>query len=99
MPSYNELLKKANSYDTFQEQIYFYVSWISKKKLFVLRNSSYSLRGNNILTLPLPKTTNNGPECIRCQAAKMWNSLSYRMRTITSYKDFKAAIKKKKMNL
>ena len=31
MPSYNELLKKANSYDTFQEQIYFYVSWISKK--------------------------------------------------------------------
>ncbi|CAH3036506.1 unnamed protein product [Pocillopora meandrina] len=59
----------------------------------------YSLRGNNILTSHLPKTTNNGPECIRCQAAKMWNSLSYRMRTITSYKDFKAAIKKKKMNL
>ena len=33
MPSYNELLKKANSYDTFQEQIYFYVSWISKKTI------------------------------------------------------------------
>ena len=59
------------------------------KEQFVFRNSSYSLRGNNILTLPI--TINYGLECIRYQAAKIWNSLPDSMRTITSLKDFKTA--------
>ena len=60
------------------------------------RNSSYSLRGNNILTLPKPRTTNYGLECIRNQAAKIWNSLPDNMNTITFFKDFKTVIKKMK---
>ena len=42
--------------------------------------------------------TNYGLEYIQYQAAKMWNSLPDSMRTMTSFKDFKTAIKKKKMN-
>ena len=64
------------------------------KELFALRNSSYSLRGNNILTLPKPRTTNYGLKCIRYQAAKIWNLLPDRTRTITSIKDFKTVIRK-----
>ena len=63
------------------------------KELFVFRNSSYSLRGKNILTLPIPRTTNYGLESIRYQAAKIWNSLPDSMRAMTSFKDFKKAIK------
>ena len=63
------------------------------KELFVFRNSSYSLRGKNILTLPIPRTTNYGLECVRYQAAKIWNSLPDSIRTMTSFKDFKKAIK------
>ena len=63
------------------------------KELFVFRNSSYSLRGKNILTLPIPRTTNYGLECIRYQAAQIWNSLPDSMRTMTSFKDFKKATK------
>ena len=64
------------------------------KEPFVFRNSSYSLRGKNILTLPIPRTTTYGLEYIRYQAAKIWNSLPDSIRTITSFKDFKTAIKK-----
>ena len=39
------------------------------KELFVLLNSSFSLRRKNILTLPITITTNYGLECIRYQAA------------------------------
>ena len=63
------------------------------KEIFIFRNSSYSLRGKNILTLPLPRTTTYGLECIRYQAAKIWNSLPDSMKTMTSLKDFKKAIK------
>ena len=42
--------------------------------------------------------TNYRLEYIQYQAAKMWNSLPDSMRTMTSFKDFKTAIKKKKMN-
>ena len=34
------------------------------KELFVLRHSSYALRGKNVLTLPIPRTTNYGLEGI-----------------------------------
>ena len=63
------------------------------KELFVFRNSSYSLRGKNILTLPIPRRSNYGLECIRYQAAKIQNSLPDSMRIMTSIKDVKKAIK------
>ena len=65
------------------------------KEVFVFRNCSYSLRGKNILTLPIPRTTNYGLECIVYQAAKIWNSLPDSMRTMTSFEDFKKAVKKR----
>jgi len=65
------------------------------KELFVFRNSSYSLRGKNILTLPIPRTS-YGHECIWYQAATIWNSLPDSMRTITSFENFKTVKKKMK---
>ena len=65
------------------------------KELFVFRNSNHSLRGKNILALPLPRTTNYGLECIGYQAAKIWNLLPDSIRTMTSFKDFKKAVKKR----
>ena len=101
---YDELLKKAKTVSLYNGRLHKILMVVFKslfvstypgylKELFVFRNSSYSLRGKNILTLPIPRTTNYGLECIRYQAAKIWNSLPDSMRTITSFKDFKTAIK------
>ena len=108
MSSYDELLKakKASVFTGRLHKIFMVVFkslFVSSypgylKKIFVLCNSSYLLRGKNILTLPIPRTTNYGLECIRYQAAKMWNSLPDSRRTMTPFKDFKTATKKKKMN-
>ena len=105
LSSYDELLKKAKIASLYNGRlpkiliVVFKSLFVSTypgylKELFVFRNSSYSLRGKNILTLPIPRTTNYGLECIRYQAAKIWNSLPDSMRTMTSFKDFKKAIKK-----
>ena len=104
LSSYDELLKKAKIASLYTGRLHKILMVVFKslfvstypgylKELFVFRNSSYSLRGKNILTLPIPRTTNYGLECIRYQAAKIWNSLSDSMRTMTSFKDFKKAIK------
>ena len=104
LSSYDELLKKAKIASLCTGRLHKILMVVSKslfvsaypgylKELFVFRNSSYSLRGKNILTLPTPRTTNYGLECIRYQAAKIWNSLSDSIRTMTSFKDFKKAIK------
>ena len=96
LSSYDELLKKAKIASLYTGRLHKILMVVFKslfvstypgylKELFVFRNSSYSLRGKNILTLPIPRTTNYGLECIRYQAAKM--------RTMTSFKDFKKAIK------
>lgn len=44
--------------------------------------------------LSIQRTTNYGLEYIRYPAAEIWSSLPDRMRTITSFKDFKTVIKK-----
>ena len=104
LSSYDELLKKAKIASLYTGRLHkilmvvFKILFVSTypgylKELFVFRNLSYSLRGKNILTLPIPRTTNYGLECIRYQAAKIWNSLSDSMRTMTTFKDFKKAIK------
>ena len=104
LSSYDELLKKAKIASLYTGRLHKILMVVFKslfvptypgylKELFVFRNSSYSLRGKNILTLPIPRTTNYGLECIRYQAAKIWNSLPDSMRIMTSFKDFKKAIK------
>ena len=104
LSSYDELLKKAKIASLYTGRLHKILVVVFKslfvptypgylKELFVFRNSSYSLRGKNILTLPIPRTTNYGLECIRYQAAKIWNSLPDSMRIMTSFKDFKKAIK------
>ena len=104
MCGYDELLKKAKTTSLYTGRfqkilmIVFKSLFVSTsprylKELFVFRNSSYLLRGKYILTLPIPRTTNYGLECIQYQAAKIWNSLPDSMRTMTSFKDFEKAIK------
>ena len=104
MSSYDELLKKAKIASLYTGRLHKILMVVFKslfvstypgylKELFVFRNSSYSLRGKNILTLPIPRATNYGLECVPYQAAKIWNSLPDNIRTMTSFKDFKKAIK------
>ena len=56
--------------------------------------SEHLLIGKSMLTLPEPRTTSYGLESIKYEAAKHWNSLSDSIRTTTSLKEFKRAIKK-----
>ena len=71
LSSYDELLKKAKIASLYTGRLHKILVVVFKslfvstypgylKELFVSRNSSYSLRGKNILTLPIPRTTNYG---------------------------------------
>jgi len=71
----SELLKKAKIPSLYTGRLHkilmvvfksLFVSTYPKylKELFVFRNSSYSLRGHNILNLPKPRTTHYGLESI-----------------------------------
>ena len=82
LSNYNELLKKAKIASIYTGRLHKIVMVAFKslfvstypgylKELFVFCNSSYSFRGKNILTLPIPRTTNYGLECIQYQAAKI----------------------------
>ena len=51
------------------------------RNMFTLRTTSYNLRGNYILTLPVPKTTTYGLHSFSYHAAKLWNSLPDFVRT------------------
>ena len=64
------------------------------KKLFSLRSSKYyyTLRGNNVLSLPEPRTTTYGLESMKYEAEKLWNSLTDDMRLTISIEDFKKSL-------
>ena len=64
---------------------------IYMKNMFTLRSTSYNLRGNHILTLPVPKTTTYGLRSFSYHAANQWNSLSDFFRT-ANFNDFKKAL-------
>ena len=64
---------------------------IYMKNMFTLRSTSYNLRGNYILTLPVPKTTTYGLRSSSYHAANQWNSLPDFFRT-ANFKDFKKAL-------
>ena len=55
------------------------------------RTTSYNLRGNYILTLPVPKTTSYGLRSFSYYVVKQWNSLPDNVRTL-NLNDFKKSI-------
>jgi len=84
LSSYDELLKKAKMASLYTGRLHKILMVVFKslfvstypgylKEQFVFRNSSFSLRGKNIVASPILRTTNYGLECIRYQAAKIWN--------------------------
>ena len=44
-------------------------------EVFVEKNTSYSLRGNNHLSVPIPRTNAYGMKAIRCTGHKLWQSV------------------------
>ena len=65
---------------------------IYMKNMFTPRSTVYNLRGNYILTLPIPKTTTFGLRSFSYHAANQWNSLPDFFRTANFNADFKKSI-------
>ena len=61
------------------------------RNMFTFRTTSYNLRGNYILVLPVPKTTSYGLRSFSYHAVKLWNSLPDSVRTL-NLTDFKKAL-------
>ena len=61
------------------------------RNMFNLRTTSYNLRGNYILTLPVTKTTTYGLHPFSYHAAKLWNSLPDFVRT-SNFNDFRNSL-------
>ena len=102
--SYDDLLSQTNISTLYNARMYSMLSVVFKsllhprypnylKRLFKVRTSKYTLRGQNILTLSKPKTTKYGLKSIKYLAAKSWNSLTDDFRTIMDIYKFKTEIK------
>ena len=61
------------------------------RNMFTLRSTSYNLRGNYILTLPIPRTITYGLRSFSYYAANQWNSLPDFFRT-ANFNDFKKVL-------
>ena len=83
---YYNLLDKVNCASLYNKRIHnmlisLYKSLFLTKypiymqNMFTLRSTSYNLRGNYILTLPVPKTTTYGLRSFSYHTANQWNSL------------------------
>ena len=102
---YEELLNKAKTtsislYSGRNHKILIVVFKSLLVSAYLKRNCSlfaalniYFLRGNNVPSLPEPKTTTCGLESIKYEAAKLWNSLKDDMRQIISMDEFKNSIR------
>ena len=64
---------------------------IYMRNMFTFLTTSYNLRGNYILALPVPKTTSYGLRSFSYHAVKLWNSLPDSVRTL-NLTDFKKAL-------
>ena len=64
---------------------------IYMRNMFTHRATSYILRGNYILTLPVPKTTSYGFRSFSYYVVKQWNSLPDNVRTL-NLNDFKKVL-------
>ena len=63
------------------------------KDMLTLRQSKYSLRGANILSLCKPVTTTYGLNSFRYFASKTWNSLSNNVRSENTLTGFRRLLK------
>ena len=101
--NYSQLLEKARTATLFNKRVqnmllilfkslYFdnYPKYL--KDLFVLRSTTYSLRGTNILSLPKPYTTTYGLQSFRYLATKSWNSLPDYFRSVFNFNEFRNLI-------
>ena len=61
-------------------------------ELLVFRDSSYNLRGDNVLTLSIVKSTKYCLKSLRYFAPKQWNSLSNYMCVLAETKQFLSLI-------
>ena len=61
--------------------------------LFVVRNNVKCLRGTKKLVVPRKKTTNFGLKSATFISAKVWNSLSDELRSMTILKKFMNAVR------
>ena len=58
------------------------------KELLSVRSVDYSMRDTDILSLPKPITTLYGLNSLSYTAAKFWNALPDKLRTLSSLHDF-----------
>ena len=63
-------------------------------EIFVERNISHNLRGNNHLSVPILRTNAYGLEAIRYTAHKLWQSLPLEIKASQTLTEFKKKIKK-----
>ena len=61
------------------------------KNLLNERDTSYNLRGQYLLSVPMVNTTNYGLHSFRYSACKLWNSLPNSFRTAPTTNAFKLA--------
>ena len=82
---FEDLLLKAGSVTDHQRNLKLLTTEIYKAKhdlnpkfmseIFIERNISYNVRGNNHLSVPVPRTNAYGLKAIRHTAHKLWQSL------------------------
>ena len=63
-------------------------------EIFVERNVLHNQRGNNHLTVQIPRTNAYGLKAIRCTAHILWQSLPLEINVPHTLKEFKKKIKK-----
>ena len=99
---YNTLLDKVNCVSLYNRRIHNMLILLYKslfltkypiymRNMFTHRMTSYNLRGNYILTLPVPKTTSYGLRSFSYYVVKQWNSLPDNVRTL-NLNDFKKVL-------
>ena len=64
------------------------------RNLFCIKGNVKNLRGMNTLAIQKVSTTSYELKSVRYTAAKAWNSIPDTMRTLTSTKAFKKAVRK-----
>ena len=99
--TYSTLLDKVNCVSLYNRRIHNMLILLYKslfltkypiymRNMFTFRNTSYNLRGNYILALPVPKTISYGLRSFSYHAVKLRNSLPDSVRTL-NFTDFKKA--------
>ena len=101
--SYDELLKKAKTTSLYSGRnhktvlvmfkslfVSAYPNFLTKLLSLLSSKYYYILRGNNVLSLPEPRTTTYGLESIKCETEKLWNLLTDDMRLTISIEDLKS---------